>query len=125
MALVYSRDRVRRLRLVLNVGLVAGLLLALLAVFSVVTDTELLRFGLVVGGSAALVFGLCLAASRSLENRDARARTLATVAGAVTLVVGFVFAKTILGFAMIVLGITILVLALLRDDPDLVTDRDA
>lgn len=119
MPLVYSRDRVRRLRLVLNVGVVAGLLLALLAVFTVVSDESLRRFGVVVGAAGALVVGLCVASVRALNARDGRAKVIASVTGAATMLVGFLFAKTILGFAMIVLGITILLLARLRDDPDL------
>jgi hypothetical protein len=117
--LVYSQDRVRRLRLVLAVGVIAGGLLALLGVASVASDADLRRVGLAVCAIGLVVLGLAVATLRSLAARDARARTLATVTGAVTLVSGFFFARNILGFAMIVLGLTVLVLARLRDDPGL------
>jgi hypothetical protein len=119
--LVYSLDRVRRLRLVLGVDIVAGALLALLGLFLAVTDDTLRLYAAVVGGAGLLVLALSASAHRLLAGRVRRAKVLSAVAGGVTLVVGFLFAKVILGFAMILLGLVLLVLALLRDDPDLVT----
>lgn len=121
MPLVYSLDRVRRLRLVLGVDVFAGALLVMLAVFIATNDDELRRFAGVVAGAGILVASLAAFTLRALAGRDRRAKVGAAVTGALTILVGFLFAKMILGFAMILVGIVILVLALLRDDPDLVT----
>ena len=121
MPLVYSPDRVRRLRLVLGVDVVAGVLLALLAVYLLVADDELGRVALTVGVVGLLVTVLSVLAFRAVARRDGLAKRVAVATGVLTVVVGFFFAKLILGFTMIVLGLVILVLALLRDDPDLVT----
>jgi hypothetical protein len=118
-SLVYSLDRVRRLRLVLGVDVLAGVLLIVLAVFIAVNDDELRRFAVVVAGAGAVVAALSALSLRSLPGRDQRTKVVAAVTGGLTILVGFLFAKMILGFAMILVGIVILALALLRDDPDL------
>jgi tetrahydromethanopterin S-methyltransferase subunit F len=119
--LVYSLDRERRLRLVLRVALFAGVLLGLLTLFVLLTDRELWRDAVTAGSAGAAVLVASVVALRQLPARDRRARTAATLAGAVTLLIGFLFAATILGFAMIVIGLVVLLLARLRDDPELVT----
>ena len=121
MPLVYSLDRVRRLRLVLRVAAFTGVLLCLLGVFAAVTDDDLRRFALVAGAAGVAVLGSSVVGLRALDGRDGRAKVAALVAGALTVVVGFFFAKAILGFAMIVLGIVIVLLAALNDDPELET----
>jgi hypothetical protein len=118
--LVYSLDRVRRLRLVLAVDLLAGLLLVVLAVLILTTDDGLRGFGAAVAGAGTLVAALAAFALRALPGRDGRAKAGAAVAGGLTVLVGFLFARNILGFAMILIGIVLLALAMLRDDPDLV-----
>jgi peptidoglycan/LPS O-acetylase OafA/YrhL len=119
--LVYSPDRVRRLRLVLGVDVFAGLLLALLATYFVVTDDGLRGEALTVGALGLVVGGLSGFTFRAAARRDGFAKKAAVASGALTVVVGLYFAKLILGLTMILIGVVILVLALLRDDPDPVT----
>ena len=121
MPLVYSADRERRLRLVLRVDAVAGALMCLLAVFVLFVDESLRTAAAVFAVAGVVVLVASGLALRAVAGRDRRAKVAASVAGALTLVIGFLFAKAILGFALIVVGLVIVVLALLRDDPELVT----
>ena len=121
--LVYSLDRVRRLRAGARRGRsLPGYCLCLLALFVVAHDRR--STGRTARSSAVAGVVVLVGASGSRSGRcpsgDRRAKSRRRVTGVLTIVVGFFFAKMILGFAMIVLGLVILVLALLRDDPDLV-----
>ncbi len=124
MTQIYSTDRERRLRLVLRVAQVAGWLLLVLVLMVLLFGGNLVATTIAAVSGTAIVATSFLALRR-LPGRDRRARRLALAAGAVTLVVGLVYGTSpdtgILALGLIVVGVAILVLALLRDDPELTT----
>lgn len=120
MTAIYSADRERRLRLVVRVVFVLGVLLAALAAYAVgVVGGDNRPFGVAVGAVAALLLAASGLALKVLPERDRTARLASVATGMVTLLAGLFLAKTFLGVVVIVLAIAVLVLALLRDDPDL------
>jgi len=119
---IYSTDRERRLRLVLLVSLVAGALLLLLVLMVLLFGGNLVATA-IAGAAGSLIVLTAWWALRSLSDRDRRARTAAVANGVTALVAGFVYGTSpdtaILALALIGVAIAVLLLALLRDDPEL------
>lgn len=118
--MIYSEDRERRLRLVLGAVVAFGVLLALLGLYAALgSGGEYTRFGTALVIAAALVLTSGVVALRSLPSRGRNAKTATVVTGVLVLVVGMGLAPNFLGVVVIVLAIAVLLLALLKDDPDL------
>ena len=120
MDVIYGADRERRLRLVLRVVVAVGVMLTLLAAWTLLAASDEFRgFGVALGVLGITQLGVSTLTLRALPARDRNAKRAAIATGSVVLVSGFMLASGILGWAMIVLGIAVLVLAVLRDDPEL------
>jgi hypothetical protein len=116
---IYSSDRERRLRLLLRVVLVLGVLLAALAAYAVgVIGDDQRKPGLVFAAMAVVLTVTSVVALRVLPGRDANAKRGALAAGAVVTAVGLAFLPSYLGIVILVLAGVLLTLALLRDDPE-------
>jgi hypothetical protein len=118
--LIYSTDRERRLRLVLRVVLVLGVMVGALAVFAAVAvggDTR--TSGLVFGAIAVALLASSSAGLRMLPRRDAGARWSAVATAVVTTVAALAFVPSYLGIVILLLAAVVLALALLPDDPEL------
>jgi O-antigen/teichoic acid export membrane protein len=116
---IYSSDRERRLRLLLRVVLVLGVLLAALAAYAVgVIGDDQRKPGLVFAAMAVVLTVTSVVALRVLPGRDANAKRAALAAGAVVAAVGLAFLPSYLGIVILVLAGVLLTLALLRDDPE-------
>jgi hypothetical protein len=117
--LVYSPDRERRLRLLLRVVFVTGVLLAALAAYAVgVVGDEQREPGLVFAALAVVLLVTSAVALRLLPGRDAPAKRAAVMAGAAVVLVGLAFLPSYLGIVILVIAAVLLMLALLRDDPE-------
>jgi len=116
---IYSSDRERRLRLLLRVVFVLGVLLAALAAYAVgVVGDDQRRPGLVFAGMAVVLLVTSALALRVLSGRDANAKRAAIAAGIVVAAVGVAFVPSYLGIVILLLAGVLLTLALLRDDPE-------
>jgi O-antigen/teichoic acid export membrane protein len=116
---IYSSDRERRLRLLLRVVFVLGVLLAALAAYAVgVVGDDQRRPGLVFAGMAVVLLVTSAVALRVLPGRDTNAKRGAIAAGVVVAAVGLAFVPSYLGIVILVLAGVLLMLALLRDDPE-------
>lgn len=119
MTAIYSSDRERRLRLLLRVVFVLGALLAALAAYALgVIGDDQRRPGLVFAGMAVVLLVTSVVALRILPGRDANAKRAAILAGIVVAVVGVAFVPSYLGIVILLLSGVLLMLALLRDDPE-------
>ena len=119
MTTIYSSDRERRLRLLLRVVLVLGVLLAMLAAYAIgIIGDDQRTPGLVFAAMAVVLTVTSVIALRVLPGRDANAKRAAVVAGIVVAAVGLVFLPSYLGIVILVLAGVLLMLALLRDDPE-------
>lgn len=119
MTLVYSSDRERRLRLLLRVVFVLGVLLAALAAYAIgVVGDDQRKPGLVFAALAVVLLVTSVVALRALPGRDANAKRAAIIAGIAVAVAGLAFVPSYLGIVILVLAGVQLMLALVRDDPD-------
>jgi O-antigen/teichoic acid export membrane protein len=116
---IYSSDRERRLRLLLRVVFVLGVLLAALAAYAVgVVGDDQRRPGLLFAGMAVVLLVTSALALRVLPGRDVNAKRAAIAAGIVVAAVGLAFVPSYLGIVILLLAGMLLMLALLRDDPE-------
>jgi O-antigen/teichoic acid export membrane protein len=116
---IYSTDRERRLRVLLRVVFVLGVLLAALGAYAVgVIGDDQRRPGLLLAGMAVVLLVTSVLALRLLAGRDANAKRAAIVAGIVVAAVGLAFLPSYLGVVILLLAGVLLALALLRDDPE-------
>ena len=116
---VYSADRIRRLRLVLLVVVVATVLLGLLGVAILVGGDPDLRFA---GGFGVVSAVLLLVAAgvtlRALPSGTRAAKRYAFGTGALLSLIGVLLVTTLVGWLFILLSIAVLLLAHLPDEPD-------
>jgi hypothetical protein len=116
---IYSSDRERRLRLLLRVVFALGVLLAALGAYAVgVIGDDQRTPGLVFAGMAVVLLVTSVVALRVLPGRDANAKRAAIASGVVVAAVGLAFLPSYLGIVILVLAGVLLMLALLRDDPE-------
>jgi O-antigen/teichoic acid export membrane protein len=116
---IYSSDRERRLRLLLRVVFVFGVLLAALGAFAVgVVGDDQRRPGLLFAAMAVVLLVTSAVALRVLPGRDANAKRAAIAAGIVVAAVGLAFLPSYLGIVVLLLAGVLLTLALVRDDPE-------
>jgi O-antigen/teichoic acid export membrane protein len=116
---IYSSDRERRLRLLLRVVFVLGVLLAALGAYAVgVVGDDQRRPGLVFAAMAVVLLVTSVIALRVLRGRDANAKRAAIAAGIVVTAVGLAFLPSYLGIVVLLLAGVLLTLALVRDDPE-------
>ena len=121
-ALVYSEDRVHRLRMVLWVVVAFLVVFGLLGVGILVGQDEDFRFaGALAVVSAAVLLGVAGATLRVLPTRTRTVKLGAVTTGVLVLVVGVLLITVVVGWLLVLFGIAILLLALLPDDPDLAT----
>jgi O-antigen/teichoic acid export membrane protein len=116
---IYSSDRERRLRLLLRVAFVLGVLLAAVAAYAVgVVGDDQRGPGLVFAALAVVLLVTSVVALRLLPARDGNAKRAAIVAGLAVVLAGLAFLPSYLGILILVLAGVMLTLALLRDDPE-------
>jgi uncharacterized protein YqgC (DUF456 family) len=116
---IYSSDRERRLRLLLRVAFVLGVLLAAVAAYAVgVVGDDQREPGLVFAALAVVLLVTSVVALRLLPARDGNAKRAAIVAGLAVVLAGLAFLPSYLGILILVLAGVMLTLALLRDDPE-------
>ncbi len=112
---VYSPDRVNRLRMVLGIVVVVGVLTAVLSAFILVNGDER-----AAGVLAMVVAGLLLGASgsalRLLGDAERPAKIATIVTGVVCVLSGVGLAGTWLAFLLPLLGLGLLFLALIPDE---------
>ncbi|WP_435741713.1 hypothetical protein [Nocardioides sp. SYSU DS0663] len=119
--IVYSHDRVRRLRLALRVALGVGVVVAALALWGLVVVLPDGGSGwpfpvLLLAAGAALVAAPAISLRR-LPARDAAAKRASIVSGALLLPCSLLLGQ--LGFVLVVIGLAVLFLALIADDPEI------
>lgn len=123
--LVYSHDRVRRLRVVVWVALVVGVLLGGLAAWILAgvlpDDPDALTYAVMLTVATTAVLGSSATALRLLPTRTVQARRACVATGVVLVPCSFLLGP--LGFVSILLGLSLLFLALIADDPDLQVRR--
>ena len=116
---VYSSDREVRLRLLLRVVFVMGALLAALAAYAIgVVGDDQREPGLVFAALAVVLLVTSVVALRMLPGRDANAKRAVTVAGIAVVLTGLAFLPSYLGIVILVVAGVLLMLALVRDDPE-------
>jgi hypothetical protein len=120
--LVYSADRISRLRMVLWVVAGVGVLLALTAIYTVVAlvpdDDSLVVVGVVLALAATSLLGTTGIAVRVLPERGRPARRACVAIGLLLVAFGVVMSSIWIGVVMLLLGLVVLFLALLSDDPE-------
>ena len=117
---VYTQDRVRRLRLVLAIVLALAALVAALAVW-ILVDGEHRPAGVVAAVAAALLLGSSATALWLLQAGGGSARAATVTTGVLCLLSGIGLAGSWLAFLLPLVGLGLLFLALLPDDPDVVS----
>lgn len=122
-AVVYSRDRARRLRMALWVALGVGVVVAALAVWVLVgvlpDDGDAATYAVSLVVAAVVLLGTTTLALRVLPSRTVAARRACIAVGVLLLPVSVLVGQ--LGFVTIVVGLSVLFLALIADDPSLDT----
>ena len=115
---VYSADRIRRLRLVLLVVLVASVVLGVLGIGILVGGDADLRFaGVFAIFSSVLLLAADGVTLRALTGGTRTAKRGAVGTGALLTLLGVLLVASIVGWLLILLGFATLLLALLPDEP--------
>ena len=117
---VYSPDRVRRLRLVLAVVVVIAAFVAALAVL-ILLDGGHRSAGVIAVVVAVLLLGSSATALQQLTSAGRAARPATVTTGLLCLLSGIGLAGSWLAFLLPLVGLGLLFLALLPDDPDIVS----
>jgi drug/metabolite transporter (DMT)-like permease len=112
---VYSEDRTGRLRMILWIVLVIGVLIAVLAVLTVAAG-EHREAGVVAVVIAGLLLGSSGTALRLLPDAERPAKIASVITGVLCLVCG-VLSGSWVAFLLLVIGLGLLFLALLPDEP--------
>ena len=114
---VYSEDRVRRLRMVVGIVLVLGVLIAVFAAF-ILADGEHRAAGAVAMVVAGLLLGSGGSAFKLLADGGRPAKVATVVTGVLCLVSGLALAGSWLALLLPLLGLGLLFLAFIPDEVD-------
>jgi drug/metabolite transporter (DMT)-like permease len=114
---VYSPDRVNRLRMVLAIVVVIGVLVAVFSAF-IVIDGEHRAAGTFAMVVAGLLLGASGTALKLLPDAGRPAKIATVVTGALCLLSGIGLAGTWLAFLLPLIGLGLLFLALIPDEPE-------
>lgn len=118
-ALVYSDDRVRRLRIALGLGAGLCALFGVLALVGAGQREQLVSIALVLGLIGLVGAAWCVAAWRLLAAPDRRAKRLVVAVGAMLVLLGLLTGPVVLfSLPFALLGLTVLFLALIADEVD-------
>jgi hypothetical protein len=114
---VYSPDRVNRLRMVLGIVIAVAVLTAVLAAF-ILADGDHRAAGVFAMVVAGLLLGAGGSAMKLLGNAGRPAKIATVVTGVLCLLSGVGLAGTWLAFLLPLMGLGLLFLALLPDEVD-------